>query len=284
MDNNETNNEVTENQQPKPKRKSSIILVIGIIIFGLLMFLGGIFVSKILDNNNKENNGALLKEDNNETEKNNNTESNIDINEDEVKKMSSIYINGLNPMKNECIKKSINNNCLSDEEITNLVFLVLDEEKKFDNIKYISEAETIDYVSYDVFQEYVRRMFNIYDYKIPEKFNMKYQYCHKYTNTGKNIERYTNGPECSFGPDAYIKIDDWHYNYESYKVEGDIVIVTAVALYQYNENKYENKTTNYIDANKTTTVDDYFDSRLTRLNYIFKYNDGNLTLISIKIQ
>ena len=44
----------------------------------------------------------------------------------------------------------------------------------------------------------------------------------------------------------------------------------------------ENKTTYYTDDKKTTIVDDNYDSRLTRLNYNFKYNKDVLTLISIK--
>ncbi len=299
MENNENNKNVTEEPITESKKKNNIVLIIGIIIFGLLMFTGGFFISKMLDSNsNKTDNNnteEVEKEDKNKTEKdNNNTEDtdkdndyakiNINISEDEVKKLSDIYISYLNPMRNKCIKKSIDNNCLSDEEISNLVFIKLDEEKMFGNSKSISETDTKDYVSYDVFQQYVKKMFDIDNYKIPKKFNTKYEYCHKYTNTGENIERYTSGPGCSFGAHGDVKVDDWYYNYESYKVEGDIVTVTVVVLYQYNEDIYNSDTTNYTDDSKTISVDDYFDSRLTRLKYRFKYNDDNFTLISIESQ
>ena len=230
------------------------------------------------DENSKTDVSKEEKEDTNEFK-----EENIKMNENETRQLSSIYISYLNPMENKCINTKIEKNCLSDDDIANIVFETLDEDEKLENREDINDAEWNEYISYDIYKQYVKNMFNIEDYEIPKEFNTMYQYCHKYTNTGQNIKRYTSGPGCSFGAHAITKIDQWSYKYENYVEEkNNIIVVTVVAMYEYNEDVNTNPKTIYTDKNKTVSVEDDSDIRLKRLNYKFKKGNGYLTLVSIE--
>ena len=291
---------LTEEEIKKRKKGKNILIVVMAIIMVLLVGYIVFMCIDIKGNNNKdtlnntEKHEEVSKNENISESENLEEEEDEDIEEpfeeiiemsgDEVKKLSFRFISMLNPMDNRCINTKITKKCFSEEEIIDFVNAALDEDNKFENKEVLSDTEHFDYVSYDVYKEYVKRFFGIDDYKIPQNFDTINQNCHKYTNTGQNIQRYENGPQCSFGAHADVKYEDWHYNYESYVEEGNIVVVTAVAVYNYNENIYTNHTEYYVDSSKTVRVEDYSDSRLKRLNYKFKKNNGYLTLLSIEIK
>lgn len=275
----------TENKIISKKNNNIILLLIIICILIILLIIKLNFKSnKIINNSNQNTNVSEATKD----KKNNEFETEENITEKEIKILSKKFIDVLNPMNNICLNNKIDKDCFSADEISNLTFLFLDEDQKFENKEDINEVEYNDYVSYDTFKQYVKRTFDIENYIVPNDFSNLTKgsmACHKYTNTGKNIKRYTNVPGCSFGTHEVVTIDNWYYNYESYKEEGNNIIITVVASYKYNENRYENnETIIYTDERKEERVDNEYDSKLKRLNYTFKKGDNYLTLLSIELK
>ena len=288
------NTNMNQEQTKGLKRKGIMMAIIVLIVVMLVVYT--IYTNYNNKEKNKAENKTEIKNEENQNNENHKTdvaeegqdntnefeEENIKMNEKEIKKLSSTYISYLNPMENNCISTKIDKNCLSDDDIANIVFEALDEDKKLENREDINDGEWNDYISYDIYKQYVKNMFSIEDYEIPKEFNTMYQYCHKYTNTGQNIKRYTNGPGCSFGAHAITKIDQWSYKFENYVEEKNNIVVTVVAMYEYNEDVNTNPITIYTDKNKTVSVEDDNDTRLKRLSYTFIKGDNYLTLISIE--
>lgn len=287
----ENKDKLTENNGKSKIKNVLLIIVVLIIICIAIFILYLLFNSKTNKgvNSSKENNSVteIAKDKKNQEIEAEGKKENIS--ESEIKKLSVEFFNVLNPMKNTCINNKIDKNCFSDEEINILVFTMLDKDQKFENKESLNEEgyEYNDYVSYDTFKQYVKRIFDIDNYTIPNDFSKLTQetmICHKYTNTGENIKRYTNVPGCSFGADGVATIEQWEYNYESYNVVGNELIINVVASYKYVSFEDNTGKIFYTDESKNERVDNEYDPKLKRLKYTFRKEKNYLTLLSIEKQ
>ena len=146
----------TENKVISKKNNNIILLLIIICILIILLIIQLNFKSnKIINNSNQNKNVSEATKD----KKNDEIETEENITEKEIKILSKKFIDVLNPMNNICLNNKIDKDCFSADEISNLAFLFLDEDQKFENKEDISEVEYNDYVSYDTFKEYVKRRF-----------------------------------------------------------------------------------------------------------------------------